>query len=142
MKPEDIAEALRILRKRKGLTQENLAERLGVSRITVARWESGQRKPSTEQLLRLSKILEVPLTELIKGDTSKPTIKEFSEWLVEEAVKEVYRELGRRELEENLPFTLRQELESLTVNKLDILKEELKWLVRISIALKDSAEEF
>ena len=50
-------------RRQKGLTQEALAERLGVSRQAVAKWESGKAMPGTANLFALSQILEIPLAE-------------------------------------------------------------------------------
>lgn len=50
-------------RKQKGLTQEALAEQLGVSRQAVAKWESGKAMPGTANLFTISQILEIPLTE-------------------------------------------------------------------------------
>jgi len=55
-KPRKLAE----LRRRKGLTQEDLAELLGVTRVTVARWETGKLVPSTSSILKLSEVLGVP----------------------------------------------------------------------------------
>lgn len=53
------------LRKSKGFTQEFLAEQLGVSRQAVSKWESGQSQPSTENLLRLSAVLNVTLSDIV-----------------------------------------------------------------------------
>ncbi len=55
------------LRKANGLTQEQLAERLAVSRQAVAKWESGEAVPELEKLVRLSEEFTVPLDVLIHG---------------------------------------------------------------------------
>lgn len=60
----DLAEQIREYRQRRGLSQEALAERLEVSRQAVTKWETGKARPSSEQLLRLSQVLEVPLAQL------------------------------------------------------------------------------
>ncbi len=60
----DLAQRIRESRQRRGLSQEALAERLEVSRQAVTKWETGKACPSTEKLLRLSQVLEVPLEEL------------------------------------------------------------------------------
>ncbi len=52
------------LRKKKGLSQQELAEALDVSRQAVSRWEVGISLPSTENLLALSKLFEIPIDEL------------------------------------------------------------------------------
>ena len=132
MKP-NIAESLKLLRRRKGLTQEDLARLLGVSRITVARWESGQRFPTTEQLMKLSKVLEVSPEELLRVDPSTLTLKDFAEWLIKEVyIEEYLGEPNKKDLEKLLP---------LVTKKLDALKEELKWVVTVDILLKTSEEE-
>lgn len=53
------------LRKAKGYTQEYIAEQLGVSRQAVSKWESGASYPSTENLLKFSTLLEVPVNEIL-----------------------------------------------------------------------------
>ncbi|MFO6424916.1 DUF5680 domain-containing protein [Motilimonas sp. KMU-193] len=55
------------LRKANGLTQEQLAERLAVSRQAVAKWESGEAVPELEKLVRLSEVFATPLDVLIHG---------------------------------------------------------------------------
>ncbi len=56
-------------RKRCGLSQEKLAELVGVSRQAVTKWETGQSAPSTENLLRLAEIFDVSLDALITAGT-------------------------------------------------------------------------
>lgn len=51
-------------RKEKGMTQEELAERLSVSRQTVSKWENGECMPDADKFIRLADILEVSLDEL------------------------------------------------------------------------------
>ena len=60
-----LQERIRDCRRRAGLSQEQLAERLGVSRQAVAKWEAGRSAPSTEHLLKLAGVLQVELTQLV-----------------------------------------------------------------------------
>ena len=53
------SEKLQLLRKNKGLTQEETAEKLNVSRQAVAKWESGQAYPDIANLIRISDLLNV-----------------------------------------------------------------------------------
>lgn len=56
---------LKALRKRKGITQEELATRLNVVRQTVSKWEKGLSVPDSELLIKLAEILEVPVSQLL-----------------------------------------------------------------------------
>ena len=56
------------LRKEKGLTQEQLGERIGVTNKTVSRWENGNYMPDVEMLSLLSKEFGVSINELISGE--------------------------------------------------------------------------
>ena len=47
-------------RKKSGLSQENVAEKLGVSRQTISKWEKGLSVPDSDMLLALSEALELP----------------------------------------------------------------------------------
>ena len=59
---------LQFLRARRGLTQEQLAEALNVSRQSVSKWESGAAFPEMDTLLRLCELSEVNLDLLLRGD--------------------------------------------------------------------------
>ncbi len=59
-----------------GMSQETLAEKIGVSRQAVAKWESGQSLPSSENLIALSKIFGVSLDLLTERKTSENEIKQ------------------------------------------------------------------
>lgn len=61
-------EKLRGLRRKRGLSQEELAAQLEVSRQAVSKWESGQGYPETDKLLRLSALLGCSLDYLLKED--------------------------------------------------------------------------
>ena len=56
------------LRKEKGLTQEKLGEKLGVTNKTVSRWENGNYMPDIEMLSLLSKEFGVSINEIISGE--------------------------------------------------------------------------
>lgn len=54
------------LRTSKNMTQEQLADRLGVARSTVAMWEAGEAMPRTDKLPELAKILDCSIDELFE----------------------------------------------------------------------------
>lgn len=58
------------LRKQKGFSQEELANRLNVSRQTISKWELGDSTPDMEKLIALSDLFEVSLDELVKEEVS------------------------------------------------------------------------
>ena len=60
------SEKLQLLRKSKGLTQENLAEKMDVSRQAVARWEAGQAYPDIGNLIAISRLFHVTVDYLVK----------------------------------------------------------------------------
>ena len=64
----ELGEKLQELRKQKGLTQEELAEILYVSRTAVSKWESGRGIPNIESLKAISKYFSVSIDELLSGE--------------------------------------------------------------------------
>jgi putative transcriptional regulator len=59
-----LANRLREIRAKKGITQTDLAKRASISRAYLAKVEKGEYNPTTEVALRLSRVLETPLTEI------------------------------------------------------------------------------
>ena len=72
------AETLRKLRVDKGISQRELAERMYVTRSTVARWENGSRLPDAVMISRLSKILDTDVNTLlsaaVESDDAPPNV--------------------------------------------------------------------
>lgn len=63
-----LSEKLYELRKKGGLSQEQLAEQLGVSRQAISKWESGKANPESDTLISISKFFNVTLDYLMKED--------------------------------------------------------------------------
>ena len=63
----NLADRLQSLRKAKGISQEELAEHVGVSRQAVSKWESGQSTPDLEKIITMSDFFEVTTDYLLKG---------------------------------------------------------------------------
>ena len=71
------ADRLKEYRKDRGLSQEDLADRLGVSRQAIGKWEQGQSYPEVEKLLSLCHVLNVSLDTLMADelpDTCRPSV--------------------------------------------------------------------
>ena len=69
-------EKLQELRKRKGLTQEELAEKLYVSRTAVSKWESGRGYPSIDSLKAIAKFFSVTVDELLSSNEMLTMVEE------------------------------------------------------------------
>lgn len=66
------------LRKQKGLSQEELANRLDVTRQTVSKWELGDSTPDMDKLVALGELFEISLDELVLGKV--PVTTKLDEW--------------------------------------------------------------
>ncbi len=69
-------ENLQFLRKQKNITQEQLAERLEVSRQSVSKWESSQSYPEMEKLLQICSMFHCNMDTLMQGDVSKDFVED------------------------------------------------------------------
>ena len=63
----DFSEKLLTLRKANDLTQEQLAEKLDVSRQSISKWESGQATPELEKIVAMSTVFNVTTDYLLKS---------------------------------------------------------------------------
>lgn len=70
--PQSLGERLAELRVARGTTQAAIAEACGVSRPTVTQWETGVKRPSRDNVLRLANALAVSLDDLLRGTDLAP----------------------------------------------------------------------
>lgn len=68
----EIANRLVTLRKRNSLSQEALAEKLGISRQAVSKWERAEASPDTDNLILLSRIYGISMDELLSTEDEIP----------------------------------------------------------------------
>ena len=70
-----LAEKLKSIRKQAGMSQEQLAEKLGVSRQAVTKWETNAGIPDIENVMALSALFDISMDELLSNEkgTKKPT---------------------------------------------------------------------
>ena len=74
----DLGNKILKLRKEKGYSQEELAEKLDVTRQTISNWELGSTQPNPEQLKGLSKILNVSIDEMLDNDIKGVIVEKVS----------------------------------------------------------------
>lgn len=86
-------EKLILLRKKTMLSQEQLAERLNVTRQTISKWELGQSKPDVDKLKEISKLFEVDLETLTNDEISLDNEKKIND-----IRKESKNDLGNRKI--------------------------------------------
>lgn len=75
----DLGGRIREARERRNLSQDELAEKMGISRQAISKWETGKSYPDIETILKLSNIFNLSLDELVKSD------KIFQENLIKES---------------------------------------------------------
>lgn len=68
----NLAEKLFELRKAKNLTQDDVAEKLNVTRQTVSKWETGQSTPDFDKIVPLCELYEISPNELLMGEKEEP----------------------------------------------------------------------
>lgn len=64
---KSLGEAIKEYRTKSNMTQEFIAERIGVSRQAVSKWERGTSDPSTSNLFALADLFDITVEELLKG---------------------------------------------------------------------------
>ena len=67
-----LAEKIQALRKQNNWSQEELAVKLGVSRQSVSKWESGTSIPDLERIIKISRVFGVSTDYLLKDDMEEP----------------------------------------------------------------------
>ena len=74
----EIGKKIMDLRKKNGLSQEELAEKVGVARQTISKWELGETSPDLKQAKELSKIFNASLDELVNNDIKDILVEKTS----------------------------------------------------------------
>ena len=86
----NFSEKLMNLRKKEGLSQEEVGEKLGVSRQTVSKWESAQSYPDFQKLVAISDYFQLSLDELMRDiDVSDVRMKNQNE----EKISDMYEDV-------------------------------------------------
>ena len=84
----NLGERLFELRKAKNLTQDDMAEKLNVTRQTVSKWETNQSTPDYDKIMPLCELFEIGVEELLTGKKSEEQQKKEEKVLTKQEVKE------------------------------------------------------
>ena len=76
-------------RKKKGLSQEDVAEKLGVSRQTISKWETDETLPDIRQAKKLSTLYDLSLDELIEYNIDEKEIQDMIDKTSDEVSKKI-----------------------------------------------------
>ena len=64
----ELKDKLQLLRKQNGYSQEQLADKLGIARQTLSKWENGQAVPELSNLISLSNLYGITIDRIVKDD--------------------------------------------------------------------------
>jgi transcriptional regulator with XRE-family HTH domain len=67
MNLKGIGDRILMLRRTRGMSQEELADRVGVDQSTISHWESGHHSPDVAQLMRLMEELDASMSDILPG---------------------------------------------------------------------------
>ena len=95
----EVGQRIRTLRQKKGMLQEELARKAGLSPSALSNFEQGRRRTSLDWLRKISKALGVPMSDLIPESRVRKPLAETKE---EEALLAVWRKIGTPELQDQL----------------------------------------
>ena len=105
MNQQKIGEFIKDKRKEKGLTQKELADKLGITNQAISKWERGKNCPDISFLKDLCKILDININELLSGKELEKVSKEESEDILVETVK-TYTDIEKKKNKKLLILTI------------------------------------
>jgi transcriptional regulator with XRE-family HTH domain len=143
MREPMIGSIIKELRKKKGLTQEELAKAVGVSRLTVSMWESGKASPKAEFLKKLAEVLEVNVNDLLGLEDKLTTGALMGDlFSVKEIADKFLKEVLGQKRVESLSPEIRITLMSWVMPKLLSLSAEVETLLTLLSQTPDNTLEF
>ncbi len=95
-----ISKYLRLLRKRNNYTQDDLAKELGISRQAVSKWETGTTIPDLEVLLKISKLYDITINDILEPKIQPQRITDFEQLstIPEKELKEMLKSFDTNSL--------------------------------------------
>ncbi len=91
-----ISKYLQFLRKKSNYTQDDLAKKLGISRQAVSKWETGTAIPDLEVLLKISKLYDITINDILEPKIQPQRITDFEQisTISEKELKEVLKQFN------------------------------------------------
>lgn len=141
------SENLKQIRIKKGFSQKEIADRLGVSQPSYAQYENGKRNPKKETIKKMADALEVPIQEL---DASLQNMEKLLELVkLKNSMLEIQKEHenDNREGMEEIKNVLQMTIDDLNIEinkEQQVLDQEAEWMIeieRIYISLPHEAKE-
>ncbi|MCX4377183.1 MAG: helix-turn-helix domain-containing protein [Lachnospiraceae bacterium] len=95
-----ISKYLQLLRTSNNYTQDDLAEKLGISRQAVSKWETGMTIPDLEVLLKISKLYDITINDILEPKIQPQRITDFEQisTISEKELKEVLEQFDTNSL--------------------------------------------
>ena len=124
----EVANRLQQLRKAKGLSQEELAQILGLSRQAISKWERAETSPDTDNLVCLARLYNISIDSLLSTDES---IEEIKERIAQERINEIDKEKDEIEKTED---------ETIDPLEENIIKEDSQIISNDDIKLDEEQE--
>lgn len=142
----NLAAQLRRARKAKKLTQEDVAQRLGIDYSTISKWENGRSAPSMETLVQLAEMYERPVGFFLSdedNEVSPDPDAELLELLAQapEQEKERFRQYLRGERETMFDDTEQEFIHDARTLSAEDLMERYNLVVSGRLATKEEIEE-
>lgn len=125
-------------RKKHNFSQEELAEKVGVSRQAISKWERAEASPDTDNLIILAKIYGVTLDEILQGE-SEPQVKETAEKTADRVVENI----GTGEADADTSYVKKDRVSfknGIHVHKKDGDKVDLSFKDGIHVDTKDGSK--
>lgn len=79
MNTQLVSKYLQWLRKERDFTQEDLANKLNISRQAISKWETGNTMPDLETLLKISKLYSISINDILEPNVSQGIIEDFEQ---------------------------------------------------------------
>lgn len=139
----DFGDKIREIREKRGLSQKELAVKIGVAKSTYSLYESGKREPDVEKIKKIAKVLEVSGDDLLDIDVSYNNFNPILD-TTETLLIEKYRSIsddGKTLINNILNFICENELDLTRAKMHEVSEEEFEYVQKIR-EFNEPSQEF